>query len=621
MYKHPIQIAGSENSKKLGLSPSDKGREDTFGFRYVLKDGRMLRKKVGKDEKNFLTDGKNSFTSVNKAKIRIGTRPQQYKKAPEPASTFFNYNRSLFESNEVDLDKAVVVSGCFDTNRVTLQRTAIPECDEWDATSIPTKESIAPLKKAIKATVRKMRIEILNSPRFDDVLNCKFNENTKPGFTADNVLRKRRKKDAISDSIVAANRIWYNIESIANKAKKKLRKDDSLESVELIVNAFIENPPPGTNIYDVGARGKRDVTYEDGEFASSRAVHMPEFHNEIVMAPWIDSITSLIKSTRRGPIYIGNSIADYVRYEKDLQKGKSFLEGDWKRFDSTLYCRVCMIAISIMRLYYPENDVRADAFFVFMMERLVVKDYYFPGGRIVRMIHGLPSGTKCTSLLGSIINLLCLNYCIEKFNPKNFFFAVGGDDFVVICSKSITNFDIERIIERSTSLGMVFKFLKEKFLDAENLRDMPYFYKYTVRNGLPYVNTSDILERVFIPWNKNYGSSLKYLNFLEDQFPQLGYPNASLLPFYSIYVNVFRRVHKKTKITVGSVYAMHFKLFEKYTSKLYFKSLSDKKDEIFTFLKNTDYSKLNMNSKVLLGYLPKSKTYSIFFLVNNKIIP
>src|SRR5688500_13464265 len=146
---------------------------------------------------------------------------------------------------------------------------------------------------------------------------------------------------------------------------------------------------------------------------------------------WHLVITSTIKYNRSGPIYINNSIADYVRYEKDMRNANFFLEGDWKRFDSTLYARICMTALSILRLYYHKDDIRADAFILFMIDRLIVKDYYTPGGKLIRMVHGLPSGTKCTSLLGSIINLLCLNYCLEKVNTKNFYFAVGGDDFVI----------------------------------------------------------------------------------------------------------------------------------------------------------------------------------------------
>lgn len=45
------------------------------------------------------------------------------------------------------------------------------------------------------------------------------------------------------------------------------------------------------SIYTIGARNKRDYSYEDGETASSRIVHMPEFHAELTSSVWTDAIT------------------------------------------------------------------------------------------------------------------------------------------------------------------------------------------------------------------------------------------------------------------------------------------------------------------------------------------
>ena len=102
----------------------------------------MMQKLVTSDEKIFQTDGINSITSHRKSKIRIGTRPQYYRKPPEPASMFFHANTKLFDSNGIDLDKAVIVNGCYDTNRVTLERTAVPQIGDTFATQPPNKQNM-----------------------------------------------------------------------------------------------------------------------------------------------------------------------------------------------------------------------------------------------------------------------------------------------------------------------------------------------------------------------------------------------------------------------------------------------------------------------------------------------
>lgn len=41
---------------------------------------------------------------------------------------------------------------------------------------------------------------------------------------------------------------------------------------------------------------------------------MPEYHNEICSSVWVDAISEHIKNSKKGPIYIGNSII-YVKID------------------------------------------------------------------------------------------------------------------------------------------------------------------------------------------------------------------------------------------------------------------------------------------------------------------
>jgi hypothetical protein len=113
MYNSATKESGEKIAIKFKATKSDK--DD------------MMQKMVTSDEKIFQTDGINSKTSHRKSEIKIGTRPQYYRKLPEPASMFFHANRKLFDSNRIDLDKAIIINGCYDTNKVTLERTAVSQ--------------------------------------------------------------------------------------------------------------------------------------------------------------------------------------------------------------------------------------------------------------------------------------------------------------------------------------------------------------------------------------------------------------------------------------------------------------------------------------------------------------
>lgn len=601
------KIVKDTKNKSINLKTPSLG----FGFRYHFLNGRIHRKLVPKDETKFKSDNICSSISRDKSSIRVGSRRQRYSKAPERCYQFFHKNKQLFLGNDVDLDKGVNVEGNFDTNRVILQRTATPTDINSDAISYPNDRSFKLLSKSVKSVVRKLGIITLQSPNFDSTLNCKFHAKTKAGFSSEYILGYKNKLESVSASVTAAKRIWNRLNAIA--ADVSYVKVSSYKE-RLAVCSEMYKEIPGRGLYDIGARNKRDLTYDEGELCSSRVIHMPEFHNEIVIAPWIDDITLHIKNKTYGPIYIGNSISDFTRLERDMQRSKSYIEGDWKRFDSSIYMRICFLAVGILRQYYDAFDARADIFFLFLIDRLIIKNYYLPGGKVVRILHGLPSGTKCTALLGSIINLICLNYCLEKFGNKNFSFAVGGDDFLIFSKVSLSESMLEIFKERSNDLGMTFKVVSEKKIDAKFTNDLPSFFKYSIRNGNPILRTQDSLQRIFFPWNKNYGSCLKYMSFLEDQLPALGYPNASLLPFYSIYCNIFNSLKlNKEPISIGYVYKKHFSLYKKYTLYKFRRDSDEINIELHKMLCSSSYSTNKILSDKLLCIVPEEDKCYIRF--------
>jgi hypothetical protein len=489
-------------------------------------------------------DGINSYY-IGRHFVRNGDRPQKFCRVFDPMAEFYWLNKELFDVAGVNVADSVTMKGCFKSNKLSIQRTMVPDTDSI-MSGLPDMSKVKLFSKAIRTCIRKLKIVTLAKCTKDDMLSTSFNPKTFPGFHLYEYFDHKNKRDAACNALEIANIRWDKISNAAISNSKLSRND-------IFPNSFV-----------VGARNKRENDFVDFDYLSSRAVHMPEFHTELNSSVWIEQINKHLKINASGPLYIGNSLVRYERLVKDLGSNKNTIEGDWKRFDSRLYITNIIIGLSILRLFYDLDDEEIDYHFLAIFDTIGIKDYITPGGYLYRMIHGLPSGVCSTTILGSVINLVNLLYCSEGFPSKDIRYIVGGDDFLVSISDSINSSEIiDRMKERSTEIGQLFKFLEVKQLSSSNILERPCFFKYTIDRNEPVVYPTALLERVFIPWNKDYRTNSAIIEFLYCLLPSLGSPRSFHIPYYMFYSSMFFKLTDRIK-PVSEIFELH-KMFYKRT--------------------------------------------------------
>lgn len=94
------------------------------------------------------------------------------------------------------------------------------------------------------------------------MLYSNYNKDTYPGFHYAEYLGKGKKEQCVFEALKVASKRW-DIVSSGNFSRD---------------NIF-------PSLYMIGARNKRDYDYDSFEKASSRVVHMPEFHAELCSGP------------------------------------------------------------------------------------------------------------------------------------------------------------------------------------------------------------------------------------------------------------------------------------------------------------------------------------------------
>jgi hypothetical protein len=566
-FKTKLNGKKTKKKKKIGKGSYVINNVGTVGFSRV-------------NDSKIYVDGLNAFKHSKKSNVRESTRPQRFNKPPEIATDFYSENFDVFKNfSDFDLLDHVTVSGNFETNRHTIQQQI--NCRNFGNSHIPNRGHYDEMSNAIRDTIRKLQIVDLGEVNISDLQDFDFNLDTMPGYRYQHYFGAKTKHECVDIAVAVSEERYKRI----LKATKEKR--------------YVTRPEIIPGIYTIGARNNRRSSADFGEVAKSRAVHMPEWHTELHGGLFSDRITAHLVEKGVGPIYIGNSFIKYDRLEKQLNDNFQAVEGDWSKFDASLCNAFITMATCILRLYFPPG-LLYDNHFLAILDTLIIKDYHIVGGDVLRILHGLPSGSKWTSLVGSVINLLVLNYSFSGVKYRDRSFAIGGDDFVTFIRTDNYNLeDIEGDVNNKAEfLNMNLKyFKKKKYFESKKIDDYPVFYKYTVFEGKPVTPVDSIFDRVFSPWNKQRKDSIDVLKFLNEIMPSLAYPSSGCLPYYYYYIYVHYRCFGEV-INFNDIVRRHYVLYRRMVNdNLTVDSLHDdyynnKRNVFANYFKMTPYVKL-----------------------------
>jgi len=429
---------------------------------------------------------------------RIGGRPYNVAFPRTRTLLYFLNNELIRLFGLKDPDSFILTCGSFHTNGHQFQQVISSGKDE-----VPfTYEDFLKFKPLVYKFVSKMKVADMGDVHFDDVLDSHFPTGTYAGRRWNDFFKITTKEKGAGHIIYAARKLWDRV--IQKKGSQRLN-----------------------SLWSVGGREKKDNTEPDPTIATSRGVHMPEAHIELLMVPFAKRVEMYLKTRRSHPIYLGFSTSNggWQRLEKDLNFSTLVVEGDWKRFDTTLKEDRLFLAFSLWRSFFP-SDKKYDYLFLAFAEQALFKNYVIPGGFIYSILGGMPSGSRVTALINTFVNFWLLTEIAGHFwphlPPGALRFAIGGDDFLIFIRGPTAGTPAES----QSLIDDIISFSSQKFRMnlkvtskiTENFPSdpllCPSFYKYIIYKGHVTIRPDHLYERLIISQQGHKKKLSDYENLL-----------------------------------------------------------------------------------------------------------
>ena len=138
--------------------------------------------------KALTADGKNGIY-MGKSSVRFSTRKQAIYKPHISSNYFYRKYKKVFDRYDLNVDRCVVVNGCYETNVHTLKRTLNPE----HAGPHSSRPDFNFIRRTFFSTIRVVFRKLKFIPTFpaleaDSMLHCELNAKTKSGFRYEEIF-------------------------------------------------------------------------------------------------------------------------------------------------------------------------------------------------------------------------------------------------------------------------------------------------------------------------------------------------------------------------------------------------------------------------------------------------
>lgn len=398
---------------------------------------------------------------VGRTAMRVGDRPAKFTDA---AGRPWDHALQATGWRE-KLNFPVVLmtaSGSFQTCRQQLVKNAAPSVG--DARCHEMMDMVALAGNALK-------FRIVHWPRRSAVSHARVNPLASPGLLTGAVYATRA--NAFEATTAEALRVW---------------------------DALMEREGACATPWGPGGREKRQERTL-GDEVKSRLVQAPEDALARLEGVVAQPLTKMVMEVC-GELHVGFSLA-HGRYRElvdRMAECEHVKALDWSSYDACLPWTAVIVSFSVLRACYPAS-VHTDRVFAYLASAWRRRVVIAPGGDVVCLIRGVPSGSGFTSLIGSVANWLVNRTVVMRLRgpkvAKSLALAICGDD-------QLQGYPDGR---RAPSTEVFLRETKRAFgLDAgdppkgearegfhqssDPLQCLP-FLGYRVSNGLPFESARD----------------------------------------------------------------------------------------------------------------------------------
>lgn len=330
---------------------------------------------------------------VARTALKVGDRPPSQVDGSQ--HVFNRYLTATDQRAKVTASPIVCsIGGSFETSRSHLDKFTTPDQPLGGTSDL--------IDRAVACAYTTLGLTKLSWITSNNIVNARINPDAHPGLLTSQIYRT--KAEAYNATTSLALQIF-----------------EALKTEELYPAAP----------YGVGGREKRQER-EVGDEVNSRLIQMPEdaFNRleNAVAEPLLERFKWIKKDIRVGMTYAhGWYKLHFDKFDKCCHV-KTF---DWKAFDSTVPQVVIRKSFGLLRSCYPDG-VHVDNLFAYLMQGFLRRYVVCPGGDVVLIDRGIPSGSGFTSLVGSVCNWILFRTTLLSFHSpkvvKSLRLSVQGDD-------------------------------------------------------------------------------------------------------------------------------------------------------------------------------------------------